>query len=140
MLAIFGAVIVITRRVGARAVSRADEVRAEAERLGEEWLLPLEGATFRGARHAYSRARGHGVLGLTVRRLVFVPIAGDPVSVPVVRATGARLEDSGRDAAATHRHRLVLALDDDDQLTFLVDDSAAWAAALAAAGVEVTAR
>ena len=139
MAAIFAAAIFVTRRVGAGAEARADEVRAEADRLGEEWLVRLEGASFRGARHAYARVKGQGVLGLTARRLVFIPIAGDPVKVPLARVTGARLEDSTLDAAAAHRHRLTVDLDDDNRLTFLVDDPADWAAALATAGVKVPA-
>jgi hypothetical protein len=139
MAAIFVAVLLVTRRLGARAEASADAARGEAESRGEQWLVRLEGATFRGARHAYGRVKGRGVLGLTDRRLVFVPIAGDRVGVPVVRVTGVRLEDHRSDAASAHPHRLVLTLDDENELTFLVADREVWAAALAEAGVAVTA-
>ena len=70
------------------------------------------------------------MLGLTGRRLVFLPIAGERVSVPRVRVTGVRAEERRRDAAAAHRRRLVLTLDDGAEMSFLVDDVAAWRRAL----------
>jgi len=61
---------------------------------------------------------------------VFLPIAGERVSVPRVRIAGVRAEERRRDAAAAHRRRLVLTLDDGAEMSFLVDDAAAWQSAL----------
>ena len=143
MAAIVSVSVFILRRVGDRAERRADDLRGEVERLGEEWVIPLAGAVYQGGGPA-ARSKGHGVLGLTDRRVLFLPIAGEQLSVPRVRIEGARLEERRRDAAAAtaaaggHRHRLVLTLDDDSRLGFLVDDAAEWKAALADAGVPVT--
>ena len=136
MAAIIVIALVVLRRIGDRAEDRADELRADVERRGETWEIPLAGAVYQGGASLATRSKGHGVLGLTDRRLVFLPIAGEQVSVPRSRITGARLEERRRDAAAAtaagvgHRHRLVLVLDDDTQLGFLVDDAPGWGAAL----------
>jgi hypothetical protein len=122
---------VVLRRVGARAQGRADGLRDEAERLGEEWVVPLGGSEHLGASHPYVRGRGRGVLGLTDRRLVFLPIAGERLGLPLVRVTSAKVEDRRRDAAATHRHRLVVVLDDGAEHAFLVDDPGEWRDGLA---------
>jgi hypothetical protein len=130
MAATLAVALIVLRRVGDRAEGRADALRTEAELRGETWEIPLAGAVYLGGGSA-SRSNGHGVLGLTDRRVVFLPIAGEQLSVPRVRITGARLEERRRDAAAGHRHHLILALDDETQLGFLVDDAGEWRAALA---------
>ena len=132
--------LIVLRRVGDRAEGRADELRAEVESRGETWEIPLAGAVYQGGGHPAARNKGHGVLGLTDRRVVFLPIAGAQLSVPRLRITGVRLEERRRDAvaataaAAGRRHRLILTLDDETQLGFLVDDPAVWAKGLADAG------
>ena len=54
----------------------------------------LAGAVYQGGGRR--RSKGHGVLGLTDRRVLFMPIAGEQLSVPRVRITGARLEERRR--------------------------------------------
>ena len=131
MAATIAVALLVLRRVGTGAERRADDLRSEVASRGEEWEIPLAGAVYQGGGHAAARSKGHGVVGLTTRRVVFLPIAGDQLSVPRVRITGARLEDRRRDAAAGHRHRLILTLDDDTRLAFLIDDAGEWEAALA---------
>ena len=135
MAATIAIALIVLRRVGDRAEGRADALRREVESRGETWEIPLAGATYQSGRLA-PRSKGRGVLGLTDRRLLFLPIAGEQLSVPRVRITGARLEERRRDAAAAtataagHRHHLVLSLDDETQLGFLVDDAGEWEGAL----------
>jgi hypothetical protein len=137
MAAIVAISLVVLRRVGDSAERRADVLRAEVAGSGEVWEIPLAGAVYQSG-HLAARSKGHGVLGLTDRRVLFLPIAGDRLSVPRVRITNARLEERRRDAAAAtaagagHRHHLVLTLDDDTRLGFLVDDAGEWEAAFAA--------
>jgi hypothetical protein len=133
MAGIFVAAVAIARRVGAGAERRADVLRAEVAGSGEVWEVPLAGAVYQGGGPA-ARTKGHGVLGLTDRRVVFLPIAGDQLSVPRVRITGARLEERRRDAASDHRHRLLLTLDDGTDVAFLVDDPSVWLRALTTPG------
>ena len=121
---------IVLRRVGSRAEGRADELRDEVEAAGEEWVVPLAGAVYQGGGSPHTRSRGRGVLGLTDRRLVFLPIAGERVNVPRVRVSGVRTDERRRDATAAHRNRLVLTLDDGAEMSFLVDDGAAWRHAL----------
>ena len=129
MAVILAVTMLVLSRAGSKAQVRADELRADVERRGEEWVVPLGGAVYeRGP--GVRGDRGHGVLGLTDRRLLFLPIAGKQLSLPRARVSGARVEDRRRDAAATHRHLLVLTLDDGTELAFLVDDSGAWLEAL----------
>ncbi len=147
MAVIFAAVVLLTRRLGSGAERRADELRDEVERLGEAWSIPLEGATYygathsgagnEGATHTYSRVKGNGVLGLTGRRVVFAPISGERLSVPLVRVSGARLKGWRRSGAGGRRRHLVLELDDGGKVSFLVGDPAVWMRRLAEAGVEV---
>jgi len=118
--------LVVLRRVGGRAERRADDLRAEVERLGEEWVIPLAGAAYEGGAPGSAHSRGHGVLGLTDRRVLFLPIAGELVSIPRMRVTDLRAEVRRREAAASHRHHLVLTLDDGSEAKFLVDDLAPW--------------
>jgi hypothetical protein len=125
MAGIFVAAVVITRRVGTGAERRADVLRAEVAGSGEVWEIPLTGAVYQGGGPA-ARSKGHGVLGLTDRRVVFLPIVGDQLTVPRVRIAGARLEERRRDAASDHRHRLLLTLDDGTDVAFLVDDPSVW--------------
>ena len=121
----------VLRRVGDSAERRADILRAEVASRGEEWEIQLAGAVYEGGGHTATRSKGHGVLGLTDRRVLFLPIAGEQVSVPRVRITGARVEQRRRDVGAGHRHHLILTLDDGSQAGFLVDDVGEWEAALA---------
>jgi hypothetical protein len=43
--------LLLLRGFGDKAEGRADDLRDEVARLGEEWVIPLEGASYRGARH-----------------------------------------------------------------------------------------
>ncbi len=95
-------------------------------------MVPLRGAVYRGGAYPAGRNKGHGVLGLTDRRLVFLPITGEQLNVPRVRMAGARLEARRRDVASGHSYHLVLRLDDDSEVGFLVDDAGEWQSALAA--------
>ncbi len=131
MAAIVAIALFILRRVGEKAERRADILRSEVASLGETWEIPLDGAVYESGPGARGD-RGHGILGLTGRRLLFLPIAGKQLSLPRARIAGVRSEDRRRDAAATHRHLLVLTLDDGSEVAFLVDDPAEWEAALAA--------
>jgi hypothetical protein len=143
MAATIAVALVVLRRVGDRAEGRADTLRDEVERRGESWEIPLAGAAYQSGDLA-TRSKGRGVLGLTDRRVLFLPIAGEHFGVLRGRITGARLEGRRRDAAAVaataagHRRHLVLTLDDETQLGFLVDDGGEWEAALtpAASGHE----
>lgn len=127
----------VLRKVGDSAERRADVLRAEVASRGEEWEIPLAGALYQGGRYQSTRTKGHGVLGLTDRRVLFLPIAGEQLSVPRWRIAGARLEERRRDAVAAtaaavgHRHHLILTLDDDTSLGFLIDDAGEWQHALA---------
>ena len=130
MAATIAVALFVLRRVGDKAERRADELRAEVDGLGEGWVIPLQGAVYERGPGARGN-RGHGVLGLTGRRLLFLPIAGELLSMPRPRLAGTCVEDRRRDAAAGHRHHLVLMLDDGTKLGFLVDDQEEWLAALA---------
>jgi hypothetical protein len=124
----------VMTRTGTKAERRADELRADVQQRGETWVIPLRGASYQGGAPIGVRSRGHGVLGLTDKRVLFLPIAGEPVSVPRARVIGVRVEDRRRDAAASHRHRLLVFLDDETEVKFLIDDPATWEQAFAAAG------
>jgi hypothetical protein len=123
------------KRADARAQAAADELRDEVAARGEEWIVPLRGAGGLGVTPG--RGTAHGVLGLTGRRLVFQPITGARVNVPVLNLTGARLESRRREALTEHRYHLALTLADGSVREFVVDDPAVWADGLASAGVPV---
>ena len=123
------------KRTDARALAAADELRNDIAAGGEEWIVPLRGAGGLGVTPG--RGTAHGVLGLTGRRLVFQPITGARVNVPVSSVAGARLESRRREALTEHRCHLVLTLDDGSMRQFVVDDPAVWAEGLADAGVPV---
>ncbi len=126
--------LLVLRRVGDKAERRADALRSDVDRLGEQWVIPLGGAAYQGGAPAAGRSKGHGVLGLTDRRVLFLPIAGATVGIPRVRVDGVRVEDRRREAASDHRHRLVLTLDDGAEAAFLIDDPSAWMRAFAVPG------
>jgi hypothetical protein len=132
MAVIVAVMMFVLSRTGTKAERRADELRADVEQRGETWVIPLRGASYQGGAPVGVRSKGHGVLGLTDRRVLFLPIAGELVSVPRVRVIGARVEDRRRDAAASHRHRLLVFLDDETRVSFLIDDPSEWEQALAA--------
>jgi hypothetical protein len=131
MAVILAVSMVLLSRAGGKAEARADELRADVERRGEQWVVPLKGTVYEHGPGPRGN-RGHGILGLTDARLLFLPIAGERLSVPRARIASARVQDRRRDAAAGHRHLLVLTLDDDSELAFLVDDAGAWEQALGA--------
>jgi hypothetical protein len=133
MAVILAVSMLVMSRAGKKAEVRADELRADVEQRGERWVIPLRGANYQGGAPTGARSRGHGVLGLTDRRVLFLPIAGELVAVPRARVTGARTEERRREAAASHRQHLVLTLDDASEVAFLVDDGEKWTAALAPA-------
>jgi hypothetical protein len=134
MAVILAVAMYLMTRAGTKAEARADELRADVEQRGEEWVIPLHGATYQGGAPDSARSKGRGVLGLTDRRVLFVPIAGELVIVPRVRVKRARREDRSREVAASHRHRLVLTLDDGAEVAFLIDDPDAWEQGLSARG------
>jgi hypothetical protein len=129
--------VVAMRRFGGQAVERADDLRDEVDRLGEEWVIPLEGASYRGAQHTYGRAKGNGVAGLTRRRVVFEPFIGQGFSVPVVRMTDVRESRWFLGAARVRGMHLVFTLDDGNEVGFFVRDRERWLRALAGLGVRV---
>ena len=132
MATILAVSMLVLSRAGAKAERRADELRADVEQRGETWVVPLQGAAYQGGGRQVAKSKGHGVLGLTDRRVLFLPIAGELVSVPRVLVTGVRVEDRRRDAAASHRHHLLISLDDGAEVAFLVDDPSEWLRGLAA--------
>ncbi|NLE22959.1 MAG: hypothetical protein GX624_09300 [Actinobacteria bacterium] len=129
--------VVAMRRFGGEAVARADDLRGEVDRLGEEWIIPLEGASYRGARHTYARARGNGVAGLTRRRVVFEPFIGQGFSVPLVRVQDVRESRWFLGAARVRGWHLVFSLDDGNEVGFFVRDRERWLRALEDLGVRV---
>jgi hypothetical protein len=131
MAAMLAVAMLLLSRAGTKAEKRADELRADVEQRGEEWVIPLRGANYQGGAPFGARSKGHGVLGLTDRRVLFLPIAGELVVVPRARVAAARTEERRREAVASHRQHLVLTLDDDSEVAFLVDDGEKWTAALA---------
>ena len=127
--------VVAMRRFGAQAEQRADALRDDVALRGEEWVIPLESASYRGATHTYGRVKGNGVAGLTDRRVVFEPLIGKGISVPLARVTGVRVTRWFLGAARASGRHLVLTLDDGNEVGFLVGDEERWLSALAAAGV-----
>jgi hypothetical protein len=135
-LGVFAVVWLVTRRVGAGAEARADDLRAEVERLGEEWVVPLRPGSYAGALHTYSGTRSNGVVGLTARRVLFQPIVGERLSFPLARI---RRVDSGhvlRGRASGGKRNLVLLLDDGNEIGFYVNDPQEFLDALIAHGVK----
>jgi hypothetical protein len=135
-LGVFAVVWLVTRRVGAGAEGRADDLRAEVEKLGEEWVVPLRPGSYAGALHTYSGTRSNGVVGLTARRVLFQPIVGERLSFPLVRI---RRVDSGhvlRGRASGGKRNLVLLLDDGNEIGFYVDEPQEFLDALTAHGVK----
>jgi hypothetical protein len=137
MVATIAISLLLLRGFGDKAERRADDLRDEVGRLGEEWVIPLEGASYRGARHTYGRVKGNGVAGLTRRRVVFEPLLGTGFSVPLVRVTGVRVSRWFLGAARVSGSHLVLALDDGNEVGFFVRDRERWLRALADLGVQV---
>ncbi len=129
--------VVAMRRFGGEAVERADELRDEVDRLGEEWVIPLEGASYRGAQHTYGRAKGNGVAGLTRRRVVFEPFIGQGFSVPLVRVADVRESRWFLGVARVRGMHLVFALDDGNEVGFFVRDRERWLKALEELDVQV---
>jgi hypothetical protein len=127
--------VIAMRRFGTHAEERADDLRDEVGRLGEEWVIPLEAASYRGARHTYGRVKGSGVAGLTRRRVVFEPLIGKGFSVPLARVTAVRETRWFLGAARASGKHLVLSLDDENEVGFIVDDRERWLRALADLGV-----
>ncbi|HTX71141.1 MAG TPA: hypothetical protein VMH50_18605 [Thermoleophilia bacterium] len=137
MAALFAVALFLISRAGTRAERRAEDLRAEVEQRGEAWEIPFAGATYQGGGSAAAHSRGRGVLGMTDRRVLFLPIAGELVVIPRARVSAVRVEDRRREAASAHRHHLVLTLDDGAEAAFLVDDPAPWQQALAPPGDDV---
>jgi hypothetical protein len=123
------------RRFGPRAEERADDLRDEVGRLGDEWVIPLEAASYRGAKHTYGRVKGGGVVGLTSRRLVFEPLIGKGFSVPLGRVSSARESRWFLGAARVSGRHLVLSLDDGNEVGFFVHDTERWLHTLTERGV-----
>jgi hypothetical protein len=127
--------LLLLRGFGDKAERRADDLRDEAERLGEEWVIPMEGASYRGARHTYGRVKGNGVAGLTRRRIVFEPLLGAGFGVPLARVTEVRVTRWFLGAARARGRHLVLVLDDGNEVGFFFRDRERWLRALAELGV-----
>jgi hypothetical protein len=141
LAAVMAATIVIAllllRGFGDKAEGRADDLRDEVDRLGEEWVIPLEGASFRGARETYGRIKGNGVAGLTRRRLVFEPLIGEGFSVPLARVTEVRINRWFLGAARARGRHVVLLLDDGNEVGFYFRDQERWLRALADLGIRM---
>jgi len=127
--------LLLLRGFGDKAEGRADDLRDEVERLGEEWIIPLEGASYRGARHTYGRVKGNGVAGRTRRRVGFEPLLGTGFSVPLARVTEVRVTRWFLGAARARDRHLVLVLDDGNEVGFIVRGRERWLHALAGLGI-----
>ncbi len=127
--------VVAMRRFGGQAEQRADALRDDVGLRGEEWVVPLESVSYRGATYTYGRVKGNGVAGLTDRRVVFEPLIGKGFTVPLARVTGVRVTRWFLGAARASGKHLVLTLDDGNEVGFLVRDLERWLSALAGVGV-----
>ena len=126
--------VVAMRRFGTQAEQRADSLRDDVALRGEEWVIPLESASYRGATHTYGRVKGNGVAGLTDRRVVFEPVIGKGFAIPLTRVIGVRVTRWFLGAARASGKHLVLTLDDGNEVGFMVRDDERWLTALDAAG------
>jgi hypothetical protein len=135
MAATIAIALLLLRGYGDKAESRADDLREEVDRLGEEWVIPLEGASYRGARHTYGRVKGNGVVGLTRRRVVFEPLLGTGFSVPLARVTEVRVMRWFLGAARARGRHVVLVLDDGNEVGFFFRDHERWLRAFADLGI-----
>jgi len=77
MLATIVIAVLVLRRVGSSAERRADRLRAEVDRLGEEWVIPLAGASHQSGAPTGGRRRGPRGGGLNHPPGVLRPNAGE---------------------------------------------------------------
>lgn len=110
-------------------------LRAELASSGETLLRAPERGTYRGSTATgYPRAAGTGVVALTDRRLVFRPMVGRAIDVPISQIEGIREEKWFLGSMRAGRTHLVLRLRDGGEVGFLVRDPRAWIAALRPVG------
>lgn len=134
-LSVLVVVALVLRRVGAHAAARADALRDEVTARGEAWVLPLQAGALQGCEGTLDRLKGDGVVGLTESRLLFEPIVGRGVSLPLARLAAVRATHDRHRLSRGGRSRLVLELDDGSRLGLLVRDESEWLGRLAELGV-----
>lgn len=122
--------LVILGPITVLVVRRRRAVRAELAALlaTEPAIRGPEGALYRGGTGPYPKVKGNGALVLTRRRLLFRILIGTSVDVPVGEITGTR--EAKRFAGGATGRMLLIVQTAQGEIGFLVDDNAAWIAAI----------
>jgi hypothetical protein len=129
-ISVLAPLILILGPITVLVVRRRRTVRAELAALlaTEPALRGPEGALYRGGTGPYPKVKGNGALVLTRRRLWFRILIGTSLDIPIEEITGTR-EAKRFHGAATGR-LLVIVQTAQGEAGFLVDDNAAWIAAI----------
>lgn len=132
----FHAIVVIAalRWVRTKSARIITELRRDLSVAGERIVLGPAPINYRGstAGSGFPRSKGNSVAALTDRRLVVRRLAGADLEVPVAAITGVREDKWFLRSYINGRLVLVLQLRSDAEVGILVDDHAAWMAALRA--------
>lgn len=106
------------------------DLAKEMATSGETLRIPQERASYEGATDVYGAVRGTGVIVLTDRRLLFRKKSGGVVEVPLGKVTAVREARSFAGVIVGGQMFLVVGTSDPAEVGFIVQDRAAWIAAL----------
>jgi hypothetical protein len=120
--------IPISRRLKSMPV----EMRAALDATGEKIERGPERTTYRGASADYTKVKGLGVVALTARNLVYRPILGKQIAIPLDQLVSLRQDKWFLRSYTGGRLHTILKLRSGTEVGFFFTDSSAWLAALQA--------
>ncbi len=101
-------------------------LRAEMLGAGERPVRGPERASYQGATGQYSKVRGSGAAALTEQALIFRPLVGRRIEVPLGELTAVREDKWFRRGYRGGRNHLILKLKSGVEVAFMFEDHAGW--------------
>ena len=124
-LAIVALALIAVRSVLKRVPGK---LRTELEASGQKLVRGPEEASYQGATAEYGRVRGNGAAALTETQLVFRPLIGKRIEVPLDQLTAVREDKWFMRGYRSGRLHLILKTKSGTEVAFMFQDHAGWMA------------
>lgn len=128
VLGILGATVVIWIPLARKLKRMPGELQRELDAAGQKAVRGPEGATYRGSSTGFSKVKGLGVAALTPTQLIFRPIMGKRIDVPLDQVIGVREDKWFLRSYAGGRMHLILTLKSGAEVGFFFADHSTWMA------------
>jgi hypothetical protein len=118
--------------IGRKIEQMRGVLRRELEASGQTPVRGPDRAGYQGASAGYTIVKGAGVAALTATQLVFRPVIGRPIDVPLDQITGVRDDKWFLGSYKSGRMHTILKLRSGAEVGFMFQDHEGWMAAFRA--------